>query len=68
LHGDAEDVELGEEAVFLVVLRVIGDEREAGDAVEVHEVGVEVEGVGVGGPEFDGLGLWVFCNESLDVG
>jgi hypothetical protein len=51
-----------------VVVRVVRDDGEAGDAVEVHEIGVEMEGVEVGGPEIDGLGLWVSCNESLDVG
>jgi hypothetical protein len=34
LHGVTEDVELGEEAVFLVVVRVVRDDGEAGDAVE----------------------------------
>jgi hypothetical protein len=68
LHGDAEDVEFCEEAVFFVVVRVVGDEREARDAVEVEELGVEVEGVGIGGREVDGLGFWVLCDEALDVG
>jgi hypothetical protein len=40
LHGDAEDVELGEDAVFFMVVRVVVDEWEAGDAVEVKELGV----------------------------
>jgi hypothetical protein len=40
LHGDSEDVELGEEAILFVVVRVIVDAWEAGDAVEVQELGV----------------------------
>jgi hypothetical protein len=40
LHGDAEDVEFGEQAVFFVAVRVVFDERRAGNAVEVEELGV----------------------------
>jgi hypothetical protein len=40
LHGDAEDVEFGKQAVFFVVVCVVFDERRAGNAVEVEELGV----------------------------